>query len=105
MFNDVTITLFKKWPTYRLWPIIYNDNHQLPIWLPYRASQCEICMYFYYVHLLPLWLLQFKIISVILSLQNGRHALHLAAENGNTDVINMLITHVANVDAKDSVSE
>ena len=100
MFNDVTITLFKKWPTYRLWPIIYNDQQKL-----YRASQCEICMYLYYVNSFLLWLLQFKVISVILSLQNGRHALHLAAENGNTDVINMLITHGANVDAKDRVSD
>ena len=37
------------------------------------------------------------------SLQNGRSPLHAAVEKGQTDIINILITHGANVDTQDSV--
>ena len=37
------------------------------------------------------------------SLQDGRSPLHVAAEEGHADVVNMLITHDANVDIKDKV--
>ena len=32
------------------------------------------------------------------SLQDGSHALHAAVEKGHIDVINILVTHGANVD-------
>ena len=34
------------------------------------------------------------------SLQDRRSPLHVAAENGHMDILNMLITHGANVDTK-----
>ena len=34
------------------------------------------------------------------SLQDGRSLLHVAAENGHMDILNMLIKHGANVDTK-----
>ena len=37
------------------------------------------------------------------SLQYDRCPLHLAAEKGHTDIVNILITHGANVDTKDRV--
>ena len=37
------------------------------------------------------------------SLQYGRRALHVAAENGHTDVIDILVKHGADVDRKDDV--
>ena len=37
------------------------------------------------------------------SLQDGRSPLHVAAEEGHTDVVNMLITHSADIDIKDKV--
>ena len=40
---------------------------------------------------------------MIYSLQEGRCPLHEASANGHTDVVNILITHVANVDTKDDV--
>ena len=40
---------------------------------------------------------------MISSLQGDRSPLHLAAENGLTDMIYLLLTHGANVDSKDWV--
>ena len=40
---------------------------------------------------------------MIYSLQEGRSALHEAVANGQTDIVNILITHGANVDTKDRV--
>ena len=37
------------------------------------------------------------------SLQYDTSPLHVAAEKGHTDILNILITHGANVDAKDEV--
>ena len=37
------------------------------------------------------------------SLQSGRSALHVAAEEGHTDVIDILVKHGANVDTRDEV--
>ena len=37
------------------------------------------------------------------SLQDGRSPLHVAAEKGHTDFVDILVTHGANVDTKDSV--
>ena len=38
------------------------------------------------------------------SLQSGRSALHVAAEKGHTDVVDILVKHGAYVDARDRVS-
>ena len=37
------------------------------------------------------------------SLQDGRSPLHLAIEKGQNDIVNILITHGANVHTKDRV--
>ena len=37
------------------------------------------------------------------SLQDGSHPLHAAVEKGHIDVIDILVTHGANVDTKDFV--
>ena len=37
------------------------------------------------------------------SLQDGRSPLHVASANGQTDIVNILITHGANVHTKDRV--
>ena len=39
------------------------------------------------------------------SLQGDRSPLHLAAQNGHIDTINILITHGANVDTNDGVND
>ena len=42
---------------------------------------------------------------MVYSLQEGRSPLHVASANGQTDIVNILITHGANVDTKDVVRE
>ena len=37
------------------------------------------------------------------SLQEGRRPLHAASANGQTDIVNILITYGANVDTNDEV--
>ena len=41
---------------------------------------------------------------MIFSLQKGRSPLHAAVEKDWTDIVNMLITHGANVDIRDKVN-
>ena len=38
------------------------------------------------------------------SLQDGRSPLHVAAEEGHTNVVDILVKHGANVDTRDKVS-
>ena len=40
---------------------------------------------------------------MIYSLQEGEGPLHEAVASGHTDIVNILITHGANVDTKDEV--
>ena len=40
---------------------------------------------------------------MIYSLQEGKSPLHVASANGQTDIVNILVAHGANVDTKHAV--
>ena len=40
---------------------------------------------------------------MVYSLQEGRSPLHVASANGQTDIVNILVTHGANADTIDRV--
>ena len=44
-------------------------------------------------------------LSVCVLVEAGKTALHMAATNGQTDVIDLLLNHSANVDESDSVNQ